>query len=862
MGARAEKRRAAPGSQSSHRVDRPPALATVIYCIDRGSRATVARTLREPLALTYPEIAVLLRAIRSTKAPRHGLLRRLAGRIDVRIILTSGLALLAAPAAVAAAPPLPARPRVTLEQLAVAVRPDENRAVVFTNKQSAYFYTQTHRNTHPEHARFRGLDVAGRHVFSDYHLTIDGVELDPATARATVFPDALVRDYSGGVRETLSLFDDRDLVEVTVAGASGDVRVVLSGDQVEPDGSEGGIDWYVSEREQLQQSADHVAVDRRGTRFLIAVAPSREAAATLAAQAAGAGPAWHAARRERLEALLNDDHYLSTDDGDLTASLRWITLTTDALIGTQRGAGIDAGLPWFDEYRGRDTFVALAGATLVTGRFAAARDILKSFAALQERDRTSAFYGRVPNIVKPESIDYHSTDATPRFIIALRDYVRYSGDRALIHELYPNIIASVEGSLANWTDASGYLLHRDDETWMDARRSSDLVPYSPRGTRAVDVQALWYEQLRAAAELAVTAGDVAAARRWSGAAEQLRAGFARDYLDPKRRRLADRLTADNDRDYTVRPNALFALALIDDEVTAARVLRQSWETLVFPWGVATLGPKDPLFHPYHLNPGRYPKDEAYHNGTVWPWLDGIAVQRMVEAGQPELAWRLFRSTSSLALERGVVGGLPETIDAYPHPGEERPRLTGAFLQAWSNAEHLRVWYQYILGIRPDLDSGEVLLAPRLPAALGSGDFSVRLGAGSLRAVFDRVAGRRRYVYRLAHQAARLTLDLPPYAVEAFKAKAGDSLIVEYRHEGVRARLQSASGKTKTELLLKPSADRQRRQRQLDAVFEKVQFAHPMPLTSHPVMMQPTGPVGRDSQDTAVAPAGALATAPR
>lgn len=96
---------------------------------------------------------------------------------------------------------------MTLESLAIPVSRAENRAVSFTNKRSAYYYTQTHRNDHPEHAWFRGLNIAGRRVFNDYQILVDGVALDPATAQAVVRPDALVRVYPNGVAETLRLFD-------------------------------------------------------------------------------------------------------------------------------------------------------------------------------------------------------------------------------------------------------------------------------------------------------------------------------------------------------------------------------------------------------------------------------------------------------------------------------------------------------------------------------------------------------------------------------------------------------------------------------------------------------------------------------
>ncbi len=732
---------------------------------------------------------------------------------------------------------VPPRAEVTLELLAVPVTDSENRAVSFTNKRSAYYYTQTHRNDHPEHAWFRGLNIAGRRVFNDLTLMVDGAALDPATARVAVQPDALVRTYPGGVTETLGLYDDRDVVALTLTGAGRSVDLRLSGDQVRPAGSGNGLAWYVSSSGAEPGTVDYIVVGRTEDRFLIAVGPSRADARDLFEQAATHAALWEGERRARLERLVNGDGYLWTDDPALTEALRWITLTTDELITRQRGDGIYAGLPWFNEYWGRDSFISLAGATLVTGQFEEARAILTSFARFQDRDRTSAFYGRLPNIVKPGSIDYHTTDGTPRWVIALRDYVRYSGDRSIIAELYPTVTASIEGSLAHWTDPTGYLVHADNETWMDARREPDHASYSPRGTRANDIQALWYEQLRAGVEFASAMGDTASAARWTQAAARLRGRFDRDFVDARSGRIADRLDARNAADYTLRPNLLFALGLVEDERVAARATRRAWEALVYPWGVATLDQRDPFFHPYHLAWEHYHKDEAYHNGTVWPWLAGIAMQRMIEYGQTDLAWRLFQSDNELALRRGVIGGLPETMDAYPHPGEPLPRLTGTFLQAWSNAEHLRVWSQYFLGVRPDLATGSVLLAPRLPAALGAVDFTVRVGAGSIHGVYERVAGERRYVYRLADQAAALSLDIQPYPVRTFAASPGDSLVAEVCSGALHARLVSSTGATKETVVLAPSPERRAHQAALDAVLAGSVFAKPRPIESHPVMSQ-------------------------
>lgn len=747
----------------------------------------------------------------------------------------SGLLLLFTSWLACAQPSSPATPpHVQLDDLAINVTAAENRGVSFTNKASAYYYTQTHRNDHPEHAWFRGLNIAGRRIFNDYQLLVEGLALDPATAEVSVRPDALVRKYPGGITETIRLFDGRDLVQIEVQGTSAKTELRLSGDQLKAQARVDGVDWHLASQDG-QTEADHVGVVRNEDGFLVAVGPSREAARRLLAETDTHLATWQAERIARLESLINGKHALAADDARLVEGLRWITLTTDELVTKQRGDGIYAGLPWFNEYWGRDSFISLPGALLVTGQFDTARTVLSSFAEFQQMDPESEFYGRVPNIVKPGSIDYHTTDGTPRFIVALRDYVRYSGDQSLVRELYPNIIASIDGALANWTDASGYLLHKDNETWMDARREPDKASYSPRSTRANDIQWLWHQQLEAGVQFARNMGDTANASRWQQAADRVRMNFERDYLDAGSNRLADHLTADGTQDFTLRPNLFFALDMIEDEDAVALTLRNAWEGLVYPWGVATLEQGDARFHAYHLAPGLYHKDAAYHNGTVWPWLNGSAMQRMIENGQVELAWPLFQRMNAWALERGVVGGLAETTDAYPHPGEAEPRLTGTFLQAWSNAEQLRVWYQYILGIRPDMLDNVVVLAPRLPDALGAVDFSVNVGKGTLAGEFEKMEGNRRYVYRLDGQDATLRLDVSPFPVHSFKASAGDTLDVELKADALHARLLAADSRTKDDVTLAASPERRARQDALDAMFAGTRFATPRPLDSHPAM---------------------------
>jgi hypothetical protein len=191
--------------------------------------------------------------------------------------------------------------------------------------------------------------------------------------------------------------------------------------------------------------------------------------------------------------------------------------------------------------------------------------------------------------------------------------------------------------------------------------------------------------------------------------------------------------------------------------------------------------------------------------------------------------------NTLALKRGVVGGLPENLDAYPHPGESQSRLTGTFLQGWSNAEQLRIWYQGFLGLQPDMEHGQVRLAPRLPDALGRVEATTRVGTGWLQLRYERHEGQRRYRWTLDGVAARLVLDLPPQAITTVDAGPGETVQVLATPGGLEVRLLAADGRTLRALRLPPDVERQARQARLDGVLHGAAFARPGVAASHPVM---------------------------
>ncbi len=737
------------------------------------------------------------------------------------------------------APQLPDSP---LDALKIIVPREANRAVSFTNKEAAYYYTQTHKSDHPEHTWFDGMNVAKNRVFGGYRLYADDKELDNQQAEVTVYPYKLVRDHDG-VTEELWMLDTLNLIEVSLTGADETIAISLKGQGITLKSQtntfaffssmEGNFSIAVSTKtfHPIQAKDNILSAEAEAGGFYVAVAKTDAEAEAMIRKTQQNIVSLKGGRVRRMERFLERRVPLKSNLDSLDLAISWLYITTDQLVTKQQGDGIYAGLPWFNEYWGRDEFISFPGAILVSGQSDTGKKILKSFAEYQDKDKKSKYFGRVPNIVNPNNIDYHTTDGTPRFIIELQEYVKYFGDTSLIREMYPVVINSIDGALKNWVDPKGYLLHEDNETWMDAR-DANLVSYSPRGTRANDIQALWYSQLRAGVYFAAYMKDDANQKKWNVLADKLKSNFQKDFHDAEHDYLADRLTKDNKPDFSLRPNQLFALDMIDDQTLKAKAVKKAWEELVYPWGVATLDRHHPNFHPFHLTP-EYHKDAAYHNGAIWPWLNGIAMQRMIEFEHVETAYALFKNMNRQALTRGVVGGLSENLDAYPREGQALPKLTGTYLQAWSNAEQLRIWNQWFLGFRPDMTNNTLTIAPRISAEITEMEYRVLIGDSNISGTYSKTTTST-HSYRFNNLRFTVSVDVYPYEITLVNIRPHYTLELKESAESLTITLRD---RDKVLKVIKPerSATRIKAKTLSDEILRGVKFAKPLDLKNHPVM---------------------------
>ena len=393
--------------------------------------------------------------------------------------------------------------------------------------------------------------------------------------------------------------------------------------------------------------------------------------------------------------------------------LSTLSVAADQFV-VQRGLGgggglekksVIAGYPWFEDW-GRDTFISLPGLTLVTRRFEVAKSILSTFADHMRR-------GLLPNRFPDKSQagsppDYNTVDASLWFIQAAYAYWRYTGDVAFLTKyLYPKLCEIME-SYRDGTDfgirmdADGLIRAGDGNhqpTWMDAKIGDWVV--TPRHGKPVEINALWYANLRVMSLVAARANDAARAATFKQLADRVALIFEKTYFNAVTKCLNDVVADDGTPDASIRPNQLLAVSLPFSPLSSEAqvgVVAACQKLLLTPMGMRTLAPGSPSYHGRCAGDQRA-RDMAYHQGTVWPWLIGPFVTAYVKvrgssaAGRQEA--RAFIDPFRDHLQKAGLGSISETADGdFPFT----PR--GCPAQAWSVAEVLRAYWEDILNRAP------------------------------------------------------------------------------------------------------------------------------------------------------------------
>lgn len=346
-----------------------------------------------------------------------------------------------------------------------------------------------------------------------------------------------------------------------------------------------------------------------------------------------------------------------------------------------------AGYPWFGRW-GRDTFISLPGLAMVTGETKSAKAAIDS---LLPEMKGPLF----PNKGMGEDTYYNSADTPLWFFWTLQQLRLFSPEKLNLWKEYGKRLKTI---LYGYKEGCAYNIKMHDNglifageagiplTWMDA--VVEGKPVTPRTGFAVEINALWYNAVMFAIELATEAGDHEFVKEWKPVADNFPAAFEANFWDAKKKHLADYTNGDY-RDLSMRPNQVFATSLPYVPLGEEKrnfILERIKSELLTSRGLRSLAPKNPLYKGVYAG-NQTERDLAYHQGTVYPWLLGHFAEGYLKIhGKSGLSLitSLYKGFEEVMLEHGI-GTISEVYDGDPphKPG-------GAISQAWNVAELLRI----------------------------------------------------------------------------------------------------------------------------------------------------------------------------
>ncbi|WP_111510791.1 glycogen debranching N-terminal domain-containing protein [Mycobacterium kyogaense] len=388
-----------------------------------------------------------------------------------------------------------------------------------------------------------------------------------------------------------------------------------------------------------------------------------------------------------------------------------------------------AGAPWFMALFGRDS--------LLTGWMALGLDprlalcTLRTLARLQGtridprneeqpgRILHEVRLGREAKIALGGGTTYYGTvDATPLFVMLLGELDRWGalpdGDRRFL-------VAAADRALewiTEYGDADGdgfveYQRHTDsgllNQGWKD---SFDGVTHADGHTAVppialCEVQGYVYAAYLARAALAEHDADLDLAASWRVRAAELKEAFNRAFWMPEVGAYALALDGAKHQVDAVASNMAHCLwtGIADDDKAAAVAAHVAGPAMSSGFGIRTLAATMTAYNPM-----------SYHNGSIWPHDNAIAVAGLARYGFLEEAQRISLDLIDASVHFGgrwpeLFCGLDRT--AFPRPV---PYPTSCSPQAWASAAP-RLLLRSLLQFNPDVPQGTLEISPALPDRL-------------------------------------------------------------------------------------------------------------------------------------------------
>jgi len=303
---------------------------------------------------------------------------------------------------------------------------------------------------------------------------------------------------------------------------------------------------------------------------------------------------------------------------------------------------------------------------------------------------------------------YQGVDTSLWYVNAVYQYLQYTGDTQTVRQkLLDGVLQIIhwyrEGTTLGIHAGVDGLLETNQPgvptTWMNAQADGWVV--TPRHGKAVEVNALWYNAMRIAAELTERFGRFDLGEELSRLAATIKTSFNIKFWNQAAgccHDVVDSVGADP----SIRPNQLLAISLPFPVLSTNRfdtVLEKVRLQLLTPFGLRTLSPADHNYRGVYAG-DVVARDRAHHQGSVFPWLLGPMVTAYVKIhGRGDGARREAEQLLLPCLKYLQSTGQGQLCELFDGDSPHRPG--GAIAAAISVAELLRCYVEDVQNLQPD-----------------------------------------------------------------------------------------------------------------------------------------------------------------
>ena len=298
------------------------------------------------------------------------------------------------------------------------------------------------------------------------------------------------------------------------------------------------------------------------------------------------------------------------------------------LIHKANETRVKAGYHWY-ESNTRDTFIALPGIALAGNTAKTFEQVLAS----AKKYFSNGLFEKIisTHVTNPQ----YDADTSLWFFWTIQQYEKYvKTTKKKLWEEFGEMFKTILETYKNRThksirmDDNGLIWSEDVArplTWVDAQ--SDYGAIVPRNGYVVEVNALWYNAVCYALNLAKAAKDKDFTNQWNDLPERIEKSFIETFWIENKKYLADYVTYSN-QNHDVRPNQLIACALDYSPISERskkKVLDIVRQELLTPRGLRSLSPKNQLYEGVSIG-NVYDRDRATFNGSVHPWFIGFYIE--------------------------------------------------------------------------------------------------------------------------------------------------------------------------------------------------------------------------------------------